>query len=104
VSAIEIMRIPLSLPCQVPVVPGTGDATAPIEQRTERCAADAWWMVGRAFLCSQHLRLVLGDDEFNATVAEWILHGGAGLADSETKPWAERHRYDQASATPEWEL
>lgn len=95
---IPIMRVPISLPCMVPVVPGTPDSTAPIEQRTERCAVDAWWMIGRAMICDLHLRSVLGDD-YGPTVAQWP---DLVLNQRETVPWEQMHRYDQASAQPDW--
>jgi hypothetical protein len=95
---VPVMRVPISLPCQVPVLPGTPDTTAPIEQRTERCAVDAFWIIGRAMICDLHLRVVLGDD-YAPTVAQWP---DLVLSARETVPWVEMHRYDQASAQPDW--
>jgi hypothetical protein len=91
-------RVPISLPCQVPVVPGTGDCTAPIAERTERCAVDAWWMVGKAMMCTLHLRYAMPGvvDEFEA-LDEWT-----GFNPREELPWEQMHRYDQADAQPTW--
>jgi hypothetical protein len=92
---IEVMRIPISLPCQVPVLPGTPDTTADITNRTERCAVDGFWMVGVAIICDLHLRDLLGDS-YETTC------GDVALSPRETLPWAEMHRYDQTSAAPSW--
>ncbi len=91
---VPIMRVPISLPCQVPVLPGKPVIDAPIEQRTERCAVDGWWMVGRAIICTHHLREMM-PDVFEAYMGD--------LNSRETIPWAEMHRYDQEQAVPEWE-
>jgi hypothetical protein len=77
------------------VLPGTGNVEAPIEERTERCATDAWWMIGRAMICTEHLRGVLSED-FETLTADVRLN------ESEQKPWNERHRYSQKEAQPDW--
>lgn len=94
---VGVMRVPLSLPCQVPVLPGTGDVTAPIEERTERCATDAWWLFGRAMVCTEHLRVLLGDHDFNEFIAGMAAEGYGELSPSELLPWEQRHRYEQSS-------
>jgi hypothetical protein len=97
-TGIEIGRVSLSLPCDVPVLPGTGDTEAPIEQRTERCCTDAWWMIGRAMICHEHLVFVLGQAEVDEAIAE-LLEAGYPATEipnaRERLPWAERHRYAQ---------
>jgi hypothetical protein len=94
------MRIPISLPCQVPVVPGTPDIDAPIEDRTERCAVDAWWMVGKATICTHHLRATFGE----ATLQELCGQDPAvTLNPRELVPWQEMYRYQQHEAVPDWD-
>ena len=92
---IPIMRAPISLPCEVPVLPGSPDTDAPGNQRTETCSTDAWWMVGKAPICHQHLVGVMGAEEVASIVDEL---GVAAPNDSELLPWAERHRYEQNPA------
>lgn len=92
-TEIPIMRVPISLPCQVRVLPGTPVADGPIEDRTEFCAVDAWWMVGTGLICTRHLREWLRDG-FDETVGDVQLNA------SELRPWAEQHRYDQATVHP----
>lgn len=93
VDPISVMRVPLSLPCQVPVLPGTPSTVEPIEQRTERCAVDAWWMLGRAMVCTLHLRELLGD-EYESCVGDIPVNA------TESGPWEQMHRYPQDSAHP----
>lgn len=95
-SGIPIARVNLSLPCKVPVVPGTDDETAPIEERTELCATDAWWFIGAAPICDRHLRrllVVLGDD-----YDDICREVGATASEKELLPWNESYRYSQESA------
>ena len=96
---IPVMRIPISLPCNVPVLPGTPDTDAPIEQRTERCAVDAWWMLGQATICTLHLRGVL-PDVLADVEADPEFHGYNA---TELLPWVQMHRYEQTDARPVWE-
>lgn len=86
---VPILRVPISLPCQVPVLPGTARTDAPIDERTECCATDAFWMIGRAMICDLHLREILGA-EYEDTC------GDVELNRSEQGPWEERHRYAHA--------
>lgn len=96
---LTIMRVPISLPCMVPVLPGTCDTGAPIEQRTETCNVDAWWMLGRAMICTLHLRELLG----SGRVDELVERGGWRLSERELLAWAAMHRYPQDPALlPEW--
>lgn len=94
---VAILRVPVSLPCPVPVLPGTPDTMRdgepiPLEERTERCAVDAFWMVGAQVLCDVHLAVfceVAGID-FDDLVEE-----GGGRTERMDRPWHERHRYAQ---------
>ena len=96
---IAISRVGLSLPCTVPVVPGTDNAEAPLEERTECCSVDAWWVVGIAFVCHHHLLQLFGQeavDDFIAELKERSPWNEAEIPNArETKPWAEMHRYEQ---------
>lgn len=96
------MRVPISLPCSVPVVPGTGDAGAPIEERTERCAIDAFWIAGRAPICSLHLAGVIGREHFDELCAEAMPFGLNDRESIALLDWSRAYRYDQASADPRW--
>jgi hypothetical protein len=96
-TGVSIMRVPISLPCQARVVPGTPNTDAPIEERTEFCAVDAWWMIGKAFLCTHHFR-----EAWPEMLAEFVddpeFHG---LNETEQRPWAEMNRYSQQDAKGE---
>jgi hypothetical protein len=88
---IPIMRVPISLPCEVLLEPMLDPPP-----EAERCATDAWWMIGRAMICTEHLRGVLGDD--------WDeIVGDIPLNPSELLPFDQRHRYSQDQARPSWE-
>lgn len=91
-------RVPLSLPCPVPVIPGSPDTMdangepLSLDQRTERCAVDGYWFIGGQPCCDVHCRMacdVMGID-FDDLAAE-----AGGPFDSERVPWAERKRYPQ---------
>jgi hypothetical protein len=90
-------RLPISLPCPVPVLPGTpqtmrdGDAI-PIEERSEACAVDAFWMLGGQVLCDVHAQEACG--LLGIDYAD-LLDEAGGEFDTEAKPWAERFRYPQ---------
>ncbi len=94
-----ITRVSLSLPCKIPVLPGTPEADAPLEDRIEYCATDAWWFVGQIPTCDLHLRgvLKLMDDDYDAFMADFLATHPEWDEripnDSERKPWAERYRY-----------
>lgn len=89
---IPIARVGISLPCQVPVVPGSPQTDAPIEQRTETCSTDAWWVFGRASICHLHLAEAVGA-EARDLLAEDM---GEGIPNEwERLPWHEQHRYEQ---------
>lgn len=93
---IPIMRVPISLPCQVRVVPGTPDAEAPIEERTEFCAVDAWWLIGRASMCTFHLRGAF--PELATSLLDELAAEGRHLGPNELGSWEAMHRYDQEDA------
>ena len=106
---VTIVRVSLSLPCKIPVLPGTGRTDAPIKKRTEYCATDAWWFTGKIPVCDQHIREVckLCGWSYNDLVNE-IIRGGeetfgkgnfATIPNgTESKPWTDRHRYPEAIA------
>lgn len=76
------------------VVPGTPDVMRdgepiPLEERTERCCVDAFWMIGRQVVCDIHLKAALP--------LLGIESGYEGLLE-EGQPWHERHRYPQEEA------
>jgi hypothetical protein len=91
-TQVNIARVGLSLPCCVPVLPGTSDTDAPLEERTEKCHVDAFWIIGRAPTCDIHLRTV-------CRAAEWgfdeLVEEAGGPWPRESVPWADRHRYAQ---------
>jgi len=94
-----ISRVSLSLPCKIPVLPGTPDTDAPLDVRTERCAVDAFWFVGSVPTCDVHLKVMLkimGDD-FETFVEDFLKehpqYRGHIPNAWEKKPWYERHRY-----------
>jgi hypothetical protein len=107
VHRVDILRVGLSLPCPIPVLPGTPDTMRdgepiPIEERTEACAVDAWWFLGLQLLCDVHLREaceLLGMDFAG------VVEQAGGLHETEKKPWAERRRYEQelAKKAPPWQ-
>ena len=104
-SEVSIARVGLSLPCPVPVVPGTPDTMRdgepiPMEERTEQCCVDAYWMLGAQLICNTHLEEacdLLGID-FAGIVEEGT--DGRGLTEREQQPWHERHRYEQPTPEP----
>lgn len=96
-SDFDIARVSLSLPCMVPVLPGTPKTDAPIEQRTETCNLDAWWVMGIAFICDVHLREFLGEEDFDR-IRDGCEGDGWDMARSRERdaiPWADQHRYEQ---------
>ncbi len=97
---VSIHRVSISLPCRIPVMPGTSKTDAPLEDRIEYCATDAWWFVGAIPTCDEHLRVVLrmmGDD-YDAFLRDFIeehpMYEGRIPNETERLPWNERHRYE----------
>ena len=96
-----VTRVNLSLPCSVPVLPGTPDGTAPIEERTETCNVDAWFVIGRAPICDLHLKFLLGDEDVDEMVRSLEEADGWPPPPAYGEPWEGRHRYEQKpSALP----
>jgi hypothetical protein len=97
---VHFARIPISVPCPVPVLPGTPDTmrdgdAIPMEERTERCHVDAFWFIGGQPTCDVHLRVACGllEVDYDDLCAE-----AGGPFTSEEKPWSERYRYPQSDA------
>jgi hypothetical protein len=93
-TEISFMPIPITgtIGCAVPVLPGSADVDAPLEDRTELCAMDANWLVGAVPTCDHHARVVCEtvDIDWPGVLAE---------AGRETaRPWraGERHPQDAA--------
>lgn len=57
---VNIFPVPILgiTPCCIPVLPGTTEVNAPIEERTELCGIDANWIVGMAPTCDVHMKQV----------------------------------------------
>lgn len=97
---VPVMRVPISLPCQARVRPGTPDTSGPIEERPEYCAVDAFWMIGKAMICDLHLH-ELAPEQHDQWLADLEADGWADARTEWTQtPWAERHRYSQDMAAP----
>lgn len=80
------------LGCCVPVIPGTQDTDAPLEQRTELCAIDANWVVGSVPTCDIHVRQVC-----EMTGIDWpgvVSESGRDLAHA-NRPAGERECHTQ---------
>lgn len=96
-TEIVFTPIPITglLGCCIPVIPGTQNADAPLEQRTELCAIDANWIVGRVPTCDIHVRHVckLLDIDWPELVAE----AGRDLAHA-NRPADEREHHTQSVA------
>ena len=115
-QGVYFTRLPISLPCGTPVVPGTGEAVRdgvaiPIGERTEFCAVDAFWMMGAIPCCDIHLRDVcaLIEVDYEGLLVEAAGNPAYGHSpedilanwrEAEKVPWAERHRYEQESVQP----
>jgi hypothetical protein len=112
-TEVHIARLPISLPCPVPVLPGTPDTMRdgepiPLEERTEACAVDAFWMIGAQVCCDIHFRIALDllkldyDDVQEEAAGNYDIPAEPLLEHwrkEEAKPWAERFRYPQSSVT-----
>ena len=97
---VTFMPLPIQFACPVPVTPGgqtidDDGEPIPIEQRTERCAVWAHWMIGGQVSCDIHTEQAchfLGID-FDGLVVE----AGRDPADARV-PWADRQRSTQEDA------
>lgn len=92
----DLMRVPISLPCVTPVVPATGDCKAPIEQRTEKCARDAWWIFELAPTCHMHMYAIA--EIFGFDLDGLVAERGYPINRTERLAWGEAHRYPQDEA------
>jgi len=96
-TEIRFTRVPITgtIGCGVPVLPGTPDADAPLEDRTELCAVDAHWIIGMVPTCDHHARLVcsMTDIDWPGVLAEVERDPG-----SAEQPWADRMRHPQVDA------
>lgn len=96
----QITRVNISLPCKVPVLPGTPITDAPLDLRTEYCAVNAWWFVGSIPTCHIHLEKVLeitGDSMLSVIEDLYekypdALRGGVPN-ETERTPWEDQYRY-----------
>lgn len=80
--------------CCVPVVPGTCDTDAPMDERTELCAIDANWLTGMVPTCDLHVRVVCEQCEIDWP--ELVAETGRDQADAD-RPRGERERHSQAN-------
>lgn len=94
---IQFTPVPMTgvLGCGVPVLPGTAEIDAPLEDRTELCAVDAHWLIGLVPTCDHHARAVceIAEIDWKGVVAE----AGREMSSAE-RPWGERKRHSQAEA------
>lgn len=94
---VTITPVPITglIGCCIPVVPGTPDIDAPMEQRSELCAVDAHWIVGAAPCCDIHAQVV-------CAVSGWdwpeLWQEAGRSAESVAVPWVERQRHSQEDA------
>jgi hypothetical protein len=107
----HFQRLPITLPCPVPIEAGTGRAIGddgqpiPLKERTELCAVDAGWMIGAQVMCDYHLRQIFDNGWMEGTYEElvaeayeeWPERIPEVVADS-LRPWSERRRYSQEQA------
>lgn len=96
-AQISFMRVPITgtIGCAVPVLPGTPEAEAPLEFRTEMCAADADWIIGLVPTCDYHARLVCvrAEIDWPGVVAE-----AERDLESAERPWSARQKHSQEDA------
>jgi hypothetical protein len=96
-TGITFTRIQLTgmIGCGVPVLPGTSEIAAPLEDRTELCAVDAHWLIGLIPTCDHHVRLVC-----EMTEIDWpgLVAEAERKMESAERPWADRQRHSQADA------
>lgn len=100
-SEVSISRVNLSLPCTVPVLPGTPITEAAISKRTETCSIDAFWVVGIAPICDLHLAAAFGEEFYTQALIE-LEEDGFELGRERGRhsvPWELRYRYPQDHAT-----
>lgn len=98
-----ITRLAEPQACLVPVRPGTEGDCSPresgVDDRTEPCATDAWWLLGDLVVCDQHLRYLLAaaGDDYQAMLTEYLEQFpdvGDVPNDVERLPWSRRPRHE----------
>lgn len=94
------MPLPIQLACPVPVTPDgrTVDDDGepiPMEDRTERCAVWAHWMIGGQVSCDCHT--LMACDMLGIEFDGLVLEAGRKVEDAR-KPWSERRRSTQEDA------
>jgi hypothetical protein len=97
---LDISRLPISLPCPIPVLPNTPRTDADAEAKTDTCRVDAWWMVGFAVICDVHFRQMceLVGEDYDDIVAQ-LRRDCPEFADAdipnmtESQPWERMYRY-----------
>lgn len=94
---VEFTPVPITgmIGCCVPVLPGTPDAEAPLEDRTELCAVDVNWIVGMVPICDHHVQMIC-----EMTEIDWpdlVAEAGRDL-DHANRPWGDRQRHSQEDA------
>lgn len=105
-TEVSIIRLPLTSPCPVPVVPITGETirdgeAISIAERTELCGVDAGWMIGMQRVCDVHLRIFceVGGIDFDEVIRETFEpHGQEAVRKALERaavPWRDRDRYSQ---------
>lgn len=91
---VQITPIPIQglIGCCVPVLPGTPDVDAPLEDRTERCAVDAHWVFGAIPTCDIHAKVVCESVEW-----DWdgVWQEAGRDPASVAVPWEARQRHSQ---------
>jgi hypothetical protein len=96
-TMISFTPVPITgmIGCGIPVLPGTSDWDAPLEDRTELCAIDANWIVGAVPTCDLHVRLIceMVDIDWPGVVDE----AGRDL-DRANRPREDRQRHSQDAA------
>lgn len=93
-TEVRITPLPMTglIGCVIPVVPGTPNTDAPLDERSELCAVDANWIVGSAPTCDVHMKVV-------CETAGWdwleLLEEAGRDATNADRPWADRQRHSQ---------
>lgn len=94
---LKISRLAMSAPCRACVQPGTGSVEGELEERTEYCATDAWWLIGASLsICDAHFRLFCHDSGIDYGEAARLAQANSGKPvpnEDEQQPWELRRRY-----------
>lgn len=97
---VVFMPLPIQLACPVPVTPDgrTMDDNGeplPMEERTDRCAVWAHWMIGGQVSCDIHTAIFCDVAEIDFD--ELVEEAGRDIDDARL-PWASRERSTQEDA------